>query len=278
MRKVTVVVVAAMILLAGCSGGGGGAASPTEDSGTDAPATGTPTDGSSMEATPTDGSSMEATPTPDDDSSDTDSQSGGGGTLVSAVSDDPFGDATVTDGTWYNGTEQSSALIRNDTDAGRELIELTRPSGTTSLYTTDDYVAVRNGTTGEVQYGGPDSFIGAGVAFEAGFTAYGVVFYIGAVEWEQTTTTTVDGEAADVYESDSLNETALNSNRNLNLGFEQSDVQSVDGRIVIGSDGKIQSANVQIETADGTYGGDLSLEYDDITVTKPSWVDESQAP
>ena len=138
MRKLTVVLVAAMILLAGCSGGGGGAASPTEDSEMNATATGTGN-----------GNSTSGDVAPQ-----------------SAVSDDnTFSSATEIDGTWYNGSQQSSALIRNDTSNDRKLTEYTDESGTTSeLYTTEDYVAVRNGTTGDVQYGGPDSFIGPALA------------------------------------------------------------------------------------------------------------------
>ena len=252
MRKLTVVLVAAMILLAGCSGGGGGAASPTEDSEMNATATGTGNGNST--------------------SSDIAPQS--------AVSDNnPFSSATEIDGTWYNGSQQSSALIRNDTSNDRKLVEYTDESGTTSeLYTTEDYVAVRNGTTGDVQYGGPDSFIGAGVGISGSFTAGGALFYVGVVEWEQTGTTTVDGEQATVYESDSLNETGLNTDRSISYGFDQSEVQSVDGEMVISSEGQIHSANIEIETQDGTYGGEMSVEYGDINLTKPAWVDESEAP
>ena len=270
MRKLTVVVVAAMILLAGCSGGGGGAASPTEE-GTDAPATGTSTEGTPagdlIEGTP-----MEPT-TPDDDSSSEP-------TPLSAVSsDDSLAEATEIDGTWYNGTEQTRGVTRNDTSNNRELVKYTDESGTTSaVYTTEDYVAVRNGTTGDVEYGGPDSFIGFGVSSCARFTATAPLFYVGVVEWEQSGTTTVDGEQAVVYESSSLNETTLSNSQNLDLGFEQSEVQSVDGEIVIRSDGRIDSVTIEIEAASGTYGGETSIEYDDITVSQPDWVNESEAP
>ena len=280
MRKLTVVVVAAMILLAGCSGGGGGAASPTEESETDAPATGTPmenaTSNDSMEpATPTE----PTTPDDDDDAADDDTQSGDTNPRSVASESDPLEEATEIEGTTYNGTSEATAVIRNDTSNNRELIEYTDESGTTSeVYNTEDYVAYRNGTTGEVQYGGADSFVGGGVQFAAGFTALGPLFYVGLVEWEQTGTTTVDGEDALVYEGDSLNQTAFDEGQLTSGQFGQGEVQSVDGRIVVGSNGRVYSSNVEIETQDGTYGGDMSVSYDDITVTQPGWVDESQAP
>ena len=81
-----------------------------------------------------------------------------------------------------------------------------------------------------------------------------------------------------MYESDSLNETGLNTGQGINYGFEQSEVQSVDGEMVISSEGQIHSTTIEIETQDGTYGGEMSAEYGDITLTKPAWVDESEAP
>jgi len=245
MRKATIALVAVMVLLAGCSGGGGGA-SPTETA-----ADGTTTSATPMNATQTESASMgeqtESTPTDDDDSTD-DSQSSDITPLSAVASSEVLANAKVADGT------------------------------TSEVYTTEDYVAARNGSTGQVEYGEPDSFVGADVSFKAAFTAIGPFFYVGIVEWEQTGTTTVDGEEALVYESNSLNRTALNSKDNLNFNFEQDEVTSVDGRIVISSDGAIQSVTVEIEEQDGTYGGKMSLSYDDITVTQPSWVDESQAP
>ncbi|MDS0282064.1 DUF7537 family lipoprotein [Haloarcula onubensis] len=274
MRKATVVVVAVVILLAGCSGGGGGAASPTEESGTDASASGTPTDGGSMD-TP-----MEPTSTPTADGDETDTGSGPGEPTPqsAAANSNPLDNATVTEATVYNGSQQTDVLIRNET-AGAELVEYTRPStGTASLYTTDDYVAYRNGTTGNVEYGGPDSYVGTGVSISAEFTVIRALLYVDLVEWEETGTTTVDGESALVFESDSLNQTALNEDPNFETGSQQSAVQSVDGRMVIGTDGRVHSVNVQIETPDGTIGSDVSFGYDDITVDTPGWVDESQAP
>jgi len=284
MRKSTIIVVAVMILLAGCSGGGGGAASPTEESETDTTASGTPMEetatGDSMEpATETQApeTSTPGTPTPESDDGGDDSSQFTDSVLDSTLSDEPLMGSTVVDGATYNGSQQASAVIRNDTANNRELIEFTDESGTTSeVYTTADYIAVRNGTTGEVTYGGSDSLVGSSVSFRASSTAYGAAFFIGIVEWEQTGTTTIDGEEATVFESDRFNQTVYEQSR-LQFGFESQDVQSTDGRIVVTSDGRFKSVTVQIETENGTYGGDMSVRYDDITLDKPSWVDESQS-
>jgi hypothetical protein len=182
--------------------------------------------------------------------------------------------------TLYNGSDQSDVLARNDTANSRELVSLTSQSTSGSVYTTEDYVAARNGTTGEVEYGEPDSSVGSSTEFAAGFTLIGGLFYVGLVEWEESGTTTVDGEEAIVYESDSLNETALSQNEGsgTGFGFEQSEVQSVNGEFVVGQDGQVHSITVEIETPEGTYGIDMAFEYDDITISKPAWVDESEAP
>lgn len=257
MRKAMVVVIAATVVLAGCSGGGG-SVTPTE------PGTAGPTEsGTEIGGTPTPGGS-------DSEPSDTSS-------LVTAGSDNLLDSATETDVTVFNGTEQTSVLIRNDTAAGRELVELTRPSGTTEVYSTDDYVAVRNGTTGDVQYGKANSTIGLATDVGAGFIVVGGLLYTGLLKWDETGTTTVDGEEGVVYEGESLNTTELTGNTTAS-GLEQSEVRSVDGRAVTGPDGRIHSLTVRIETPEGTYGTEMSFRYDGITVTQPEWVDESQAP
>jgi len=236
-----------------------------------------------MEATPTGDGTMApetSTPTPGEDGdTDDDSTESSDVTPQSAVGDgNPFADATVVNGTAYNGSQQSSAVIRNETANNRQLFEYTDESGeTSSVYATEDYVAVRNGSTGEVEYGGPDSGLGAFVAFEAMVTAYGPTLFVGVVEWEQTGTTTVDGEEALVFGSDSFNQTGYEEG-DIQITFESDEVESTDGRMVITSDGQVTSVDIEIETVDGTYGGNISAEYDDITVTQPSWVDESQAP
>jgi len=207
-------------------------------------------------------------------------QSGDTSPLSAAADSSPLDNSTAVDMTLYNGSDQSDVLARNDTANSRELVSLTSQSTSGSVYTTEDYVAARNGTTGEVEYGEPDSSVGSSTEFAAGFTLIGGLFYVGLVEWEESGTTTVDGEEAIVYESDSLNETALSQNEGsgTGFGFEQSEVQSVNGEFVVGQDGQVHSITVEIETPEGTYGIDMAFEYDDITVEKPDWVDESQAP
>lgn len=255
MRKLTVVVVAAMILLAGCSGGGGGAASPSEN-GTGTPANETGADISMSQPSSPSGLLNES--------------SGDGST---------FDNATEIDLVLFNGTEQISLTSRNDTESGTSLLELSTPNGgTATVYTTSEYSAFRNSTTGEEEYGGPDSGVGGGVGFASAFLIFGASAYTQAVEWETAGTTTVDGEGAFVYEANSLNQSMTEDSQSLDPVYEEGEVDSVDGRLVIGPDGRIYDLNVEIEVPDGTYGTDMSVRYSDVSITKPDWVDESQAP
>ncbi|MUV90623.1 hypothetical protein GJ629_12535 [Halapricum sp. CBA1109] len=272
MRKLAAIMFAFMIVLAGCSGGG---------------TTATPTDADGGDA-PDDEGEMDATPTPDgDDGTDGDESDDGTDTdqpdlretLRNTGSGGPLENATQVEFTLYNGTQQIDVLIRNDTSADRELIRLTRANGdTTTLYSTGDYAALRNTTTGQIRYGEPDGRIGTGLSFGASILIFGGLSYAGAVEWEAAGTTSVGGQDAAVFEADSLNRTAFeNPDEGLNYGFEPDDVQSVDGRFVVTSEGGIRSISVDIVTGAGTFGTEISLTYEDVSVTKPDWVDESQA-
>jgi len=263
MSRLAVVSVVLMVALAGCSTGsdGGNETSP--------------------ESTATTELTEEGTTPSDDTNGEPGSQPNLSTALSNLDGEDPFSDATSVEATLFNGSDQITILAQNDTDAERELIELSSSEGgTNSLYTTNDYRATRNTTTGETQYGQPDGNVGAGVGFGAAFGLFASLSYVGVVEWQEGGTTSVDGDTGYVYEADSLNETVFENQviENLNLGFEQSEVQSVDGRMVIDEGGQIRSVNVEIETPDGTYGTELSVEYDDITIDKPDWVDESEAP
>ena len=297
MRKATVVLVAAMILLAGCSGNGGTTASPD---GTSTPAvtedgTPTPGDGTPMDETPADGTPSETTPTDGTDGTDetdgtdgtdeTDGTTGEEDTVpnaTAALSDvntsDPFKDATSMEMTLYNGSQQTTLTFENDTDAGRERYEINTQSTDRTMYSTADFAAIRNDTSGDVQYGEPDGNLASGIELSAGFLFFGGFIYTGVLEWQPPTETTIDGENVYVIESNSLNETILNNNQNYELGFDQNDVQSVNGRIVVSTDGRIQSITAKITTSDGTYGSELTLGYGPVTISQPSWVDESQAP
>lgn len=258
MKKATVVLVAAMILLAGCSGGGG-TATPTD----------TETGNGDGTTTPGSADGTDSQPSAQEALSD----------LNSSSSSQPFANATEIEMTLFNGSDNVSLLIQNDSAAGTELIRLSSPSGgTQTFYNTTDYAALRNTTSGEVRYSEPGGNLGFGVAFASAFLLFGGLSYVGVVEWQQGGTTSIDGGSGFVYEADSLNETALSDQQNTDLGFQQGQVQSVDGRMVVSSEGRIQSITVEIETPDGTYGTDIALSYDPVTIQKPDWVDESQAP
>ncbi|MFB6188440.1 MAG: hypothetical protein ABEI57_01020 [Halapricum sp.] len=281
----------AMVLLAGCSsGGGGGTESPTSTS-VDTTAGTTPTESPvhttsaepPMSSTPTpDG---DGTPTPDEDGTPTPGGSDTNGsqldarTMLSELNaSDPFRNATQMEVSLINGSQNADILVKNDTDTQTQLIRFSQSSGgTLTLYTTPDYVAFRNTTSGEIRYGKPGGTVGTGVKFVAAFGILGGISYAGIVKWDKTGTTTIDGKSALVYESDSLNHTALNNKQNTDFGFDQNDVQSVDARMVVTRDGRIQSITVRIETSQTTVGSDLTVDYDDITITQPDWVDESKA-
>lgn len=96
------------------------------------------------------------------------------------------------------------------------------------------------------------------------------------MDWEKSGTTTVDGSEAYVFEADSINRSALDTDRS-GLTLEADNVESATGRLVIDSDGRLRSARVRITTPEGTSGVDLTIETgDDITVEKPDWIDDSQ--
>lgn len=260
MKKATVVLVAAMILLAGCSGGGG-TATPTDTQGTET------TDDGTMNG---DGDVQQPNVSEALSSLNTSSDS------------DLFSNATELNMTFYNGSQQVGVLIQNDSATNTQLIRLSDPSsGTTTFYNTSDYAAVRNSSSGEVQYGEPGGNIGFGVAFGSALILISGVSFAGVVEWQQGGTTTVDGETAFVYEADSLNQTAVqqrNSEQNFGTDIDGDNIDSVDGEMIIGQNGQLHSLNVELTRSDETFGVDLSIDYDPVTIEQPDWVDESQAP
>jgi hypothetical protein len=262
MRKATVVLVAAMILLAGCSGGGG---------------TATPTD----TETDTENGGMDGTTTPgmNDGTADQPNVSEALQSLNTSDSD-LFADATAIEMTLYNGSQQTEVLIQNDSATNTELIRFSTPqSGTLTYYNTTDYAALRNTSSGEVQYGAPGGNLGFGVGFGAALTLFAGLSYVSFVEWEQGGTTTVNGETAFVYEGDSLNQSALSSgdSQGFNPNFDQGSVDSVDGEMIINSDGQLQSINIDIRRSGERFGVDFSVNYDSVTIQTPDWVDESEA-
>jgi hypothetical protein len=300
MKKSTVVLVAVMVVLAGCSGGGGTAtptdteaADETEDGemtpgettedgmtpgGDDTPMDGgddTPMDGG--DETPMDGGDQ--TPTDGDDGTDDqDSAPNAREALSNFSSSDPFSEARSIEMTLINGSQRTSVSIKNNTNTGQELIQVDSPDTETTLYSTEDYAAIRNFTSGETIYEAPDGRNATGIKLSAGFLFLGGFIFTGFVEWDESPSqTTIDGESVYVIEGNSLNESAFD-NPNLNTGFDPSDVQSVDGRFVITTDGQIRSIDVEITTPSETYRSELSISPDQPSITKPSWVDESQAP
>jgi hypothetical protein len=259
-----------MILLAGCSGGGG-TASPTD--------TATPGETADGDTTP-----VETTDGDDGADDGTDDGTDGQDTTLNASeafsnvnTSESFSDATEIEMTLYNGSQQSTVLVQNNTNTGQELYEINAPDTQTTMYSTEDYAAIRNGTSGEIQYEAPDGRNASGVRFSTGFFFLGGFIYIGLIDWQEPSQTTIDGESVYVIEGNSLNQSAFDE-QNFDLGFDPDNVQSVTGRTVITTDGEIRSINTEITTADETYGVDLSASTDQPSITKPDWVDESQAP
>ena len=250
-------------------------ATTTADDGMDA----TPTPDDSPETTTTTDDEMVETTTPDDSMDDTDGSQPAVSNVLSDSSDsDPFANATQIEMTLYNGSQQVDLLIQNDTDSNAQILQLSRDAGTTTLYQTSDYVATRNTTSGEVQYGEPDGNVGFGVSFASALFLFSGLSYASAVEWDEAGTTTVDGTNAFVYEADSLNQSFFENQQGFQATIESGSVQSVDARAVIKENGRIDSIEVLMETDRGTVGSSLVVSYDDISVEKPDWVDESQAP
>lgn len=254
MKKATVALVAVMVVLAGCSGGGGTATQGTETTSDDT------MDGNTNVEQPNVSEALSSLNTSDSEL---------------------FANATSLDMTVYNGSEQTSVLIQNDSSANTELIQFSRQSTTTTFYNTTDYTALRNSSSGEIRYGEPGGNLGFGVAFGAAIFIFVGISYAGFVEWQEGGTTTVDGETAFVYEADSLNQTALNrnteGNQNFSPNFDQGSVDSVDGEMIISADGQLQSINIDIRRSGERYGVDFSVNYDPVTIEKPDWVDESEA-
>jgi hypothetical protein len=253
MKKAATVLVAVMIVLAGCGGSGGGTTSPTEDSSE------TPTlEGEIDMEQPSDPSNL---------------------STMAGEESDAFANATQFNVTLYNGTSEDHLVRQIDRDSGRQLLDINSSEyGTGILYNSSEYIAIRDTTTGEEAYGTPSSGVGFGLAFASLAILGTSVEYASLTDWEPAGTTTVNGEAAFVYESDSLNESAFDSGRIYTTDLEQADVQSVNSRMVISPEGQIHSIEVAFETQDGTYGTNMTVQYDDITISQPSWVNESRAP
>jgi len=185
--------------------------------------------------------------------------------------------------TLRNNTAEASQNIGfslvNDTEETLITLNNLEKSGSTTYFVQNGTDATRNTTSGEIRYAkGNNNGIELGAAFLTIFAVLPSV-YFSAMEWEQTDTRTSGGDTYYVYESNSLNQTAL----------EQSDwetdgsFETATGHMVMRSDGLVRNATVTLSgtTASGTEV-DLDIEMSmrdgsDITVEKPDWFDESDA-
>jgi hypothetical protein len=246
-----------MVAIAGCSTGGdsGNETSPDSTSTTELEEEGgTPTDGDTDDGT--DGSAVNI------------SQE-----LSNA---EPFSGSTQFEMTIINGSEELSITVKNDTERQLYRLEDSQSGGVVEYYITDGPDAYRNTSSGETRYATGESRLENSAGFAIGFLAIAGFGYIGVMDWEPAGTTTVDGQSANVFEADSINQSAL-SDDDSGFSFTPSNAESGTGRLVIDDQGRLRSASVRINTPQGTVGTDLTITTgDDITVSQPDWIDESQ--
>lgn len=266
MRYVSTVLVVLLILLAGCNTAGT-AETPTAD--------GT-VDGADGTAT--------AAPTPDTDAVDA--------SEVPGVEGNRLTDNTALLVVWYETiatgsidyeadvdgsseypsvfvAEEYNIRLRNDTD--QQLYVMETPETNQSYYVDGNNVSARDNDSGEVYYSNETTDLEDNLNIVRLYPTLALT-HLYRLEWEATDTTTVDGERHYVFEATSVNETLwereYQSTRN---------VDSVDGRMVVGSDGVFHTASVDISgsnAVDATYS--LRTD-DDIEVTPPDWYDASAA-
>jgi len=270
-----------------------GGATPTDAPGESTP-TATPTPGDTPTATEgatptaTEGATPTATarPTPtatptddSDDSSDTEEDPLRNGSVSSGGSSSFLDNATMIEVSIRNSSGQNvDFLLKNDTDADRALIQLTRSTvGTTTYYLTEEYNAMYNETTGEILYGQGDQ----GIELRAGFTAFYAFIplsYVGVMNWSVTDIRAVDGQERYVYESNSINQTALDQS-----DFQSSgEIQSAEGRMVVTEDVLFPQISINLTYVNeaGTTAEvsvSMTMTDDDVTVEVPDWFDESEA-
>ena len=177
-----------------------------------------------------------------------------------------------------NGSRTTTVTVTNDTEQELIVIDDSARSGTTTYYITDGPDAVRNTTSGEIRYGSGESTIETNAGFTTAFTILGGFLFIGAAEWQPAGETTYEGEPAQAFEADSINETFLEiqAQGGFNIGLEASEVNSVDGRIILDENG-LRMVSLRMETVDGTLGVDLTTDIGEgISVERPDWVDDSE--
>lgn len=280
MRKLAIVLVAVTVLFAGCIAPGGGESPTPSETTTDTEA------GTQTAAETTTGTEAETPTESVEQTTETSGQGNSSGWAVvesfKLVSHSTGGDNSSTRSlteakfTYYHGMNQSNIQVKQED--GRLLVSNnftgTNLSARETVYSTDDYIAVRNHTAGDVTYTDPDNESATNRVRELKLViGLATNLYDSMLDWQQTGTTTVDGSDAQVYESDTLNTT------NESAPFDTSNVQSVEARKVVDSTGVARSMTVKIITPSGTYGVEVSTSFDDdVAVSKPDWVDESQSP
>lgn len=166
-------------------------------------------------------------------------------------------------------TDRYTLRIRNDTQ--QQLYALNSSDRQVTYYLDGESAAVRNDITGEVRYSNRTNASRSDISSNGVYVLASINF-IGALDWKATSTTMIHGEKHYVLESTGLNATALAQS-----SLTTDSVTSTAGRLVVGSDGIIHNATVDI---DGETAADVSLSTrtdGNITVDAPSWYDESEA-
>jgi len=253
MRKIMTVVVVLTVLLAGCSFGG---SSGTPTAGTNGSAADANMDGSVNDLPGVANNEVQNS-----------------SALVTTFQEEAY--SGYADLRFSVETANSDYTVRYRNDTEQQLYEAStaNQSGSTVYYVTDGTAAVRNTTTGEVQYGS-ERF---GIASQARFTLFVPQLYVGitsVLDWETAGTTTVDGEPRYVLEADSINNTATEGS-NWNLSSANT---TVDGRFTVGTDGIIRSGDITLSTEGDSADITFSLRKDEsMNVTAPDWYDETEA-
>jgi len=185
--------------------------------------------------------------------------------------------------TLRNTTADASQKIRftlvNDTEETLVTLNNLEQSGTTTYFIQNGTDATRNTTSGEIRYAQGEN---NNIEFAAGFLQIFALLpsaYFSAMEWEQTDTRTIDGDTYYVFDSNSMNQTALDqSDWETNGNF-----RTASGHVVMRSDGFVREGWLRLSgtTASGT---EVDVEVtmsmrggSDISVEKPDWYDESDA-
>lgn len=166
-------------------------------------------------------------------------------------------------------TDRYTLRIRNDTQ--QQLYVLNSSDRQVTYYIDGESAAVRNDITGEVRYSNRTNASRSDISSNGVYVLASINF-IGALDWEATSTTTIHGEKHYVLEPTGLNATALAQS-----SLTTDSVTSTAGRLVVGADGIIHNATVDI---DGETAANVSLSTrtdGSITVDSPSWYDESEA-